>query len=73
MFHLLQISQCEDYLYWMLQILVASLEIDVKWRKPQMIPTFSVLRMDFYVKVFGGLVISVKGVSSDVTGYGPVL
>ena len=55
----------------MLQISVASLEKDIKWRKSLILPTFSVSRMNFFEKIFNLLVISVVSesiyVNTEVT------
>ena len=55
----------------MLQISVASLEKDIKWRKSLILPTFSVSRMNFFEKFFNLLVISVVSewiyVNTEVT------
>ena len=55
----------------MLQISVASLEKDIKWRKSLILPTFSVSRMNFFEKFLNLLVISVVSesiyVNTEVT------
>ena len=55
----------------MLQISVASLEKDIKWRKSLILPTFSVSRMYFFELYFNLLVISVVSewiyVNTEVT------
>ena len=41
----------------MLQISVASLEKDIKWRKSLILPTISVSRMNFFEKYFNLLIL----------------